>query len=218
MLSDLGINSLSILMAGGVVARPDGSVLWSSGMKSSEASALVEGARRLKLDLELITTTDYFTERESDLLAIHASYHPKRSQHVEDLLKIAASEPVIKASIIIDPSAGLEGLEELRRALPELNFTVAHGAAHPDLYFVNVNSSETSPLKALEVLLREQNLRAADVISFGDGESDIPLLSTVGTSVAMENANEKVKRSAQWVTKSVEEDGVAAAIRELFNL
>lgn len=47
-----------------------------------------------------------------------------------------------------------------------------------------------------------------EAIAFGDGYNDVEMLKTVGTGVAMGNANDEVKRSADEICKSVEEDGI----------
>ena len=51
-----------------------------------------------------------------------------------------------------------------------------------------------------------------EVIAFGDAENDIPMLRAAGFGVAMGNAQEKVKASADYVTLSNNCDGIAAAL------
>ena len=51
-----------------------------------------------------------------------------------------------------------------------------------------------------------------EAMAFGDGENDIPMLTHVGIGVAMGNASDAVKACANYVTTSVEEDGVVRAL------
>ena len=46
----------------------------------------------------------------------------------------------------------------------------------------------------------------------GDGANDIPLLSSVGLAIVMDNALDKVKAVADYVTLDVDHSGLAAAI------
>lgn len=57
-------------------------------------------------------------------------------------------------------------------------------------------------------VLEYYNLTKEESIAFGDGMNDIELLQAVGTGVAMGNAAEEVKRIADCVCKSAEEDGI----------
>ena len=57
-------------------------------------------------------------------------------------------------------------------------------------------------------------LRPENVMAIGDDFNDIEMLRYAGIGVAMGNAPPAVKASADWVTTTVEEDGVAAAVEK----
>ena len=50
-------------------------------------------------------------------------------------------------------------------------------------------------------------------MAFGDGGNDIPMLRHAGIGVAMGNAQDDVKASADYVTASVDEDGIRKALQ-----
>ena len=52
-------------------------------------------------------------------------------------------------------------------------------------------------------------------MAFGDGGNDISMLKHAGIGVAMGNASEEVKKSADFVTASVDEDGVALMLKRM---
>ena len=54
-------------------------------------------------------------------------------------------------------------------------------------------------------------------MAFGDGGNDISMLRHAGIGIAMGNANDTVKASANYVTDSVDEDGIWNALKH-FNL
>lgn len=56
---------------------------------------------------------------------------------------------------------------------------------------------------------------ADEITAFGDGENDLPMLKLAGISVAMGNSVEQVKALVDYVTASVDEDGVSQALRHL---
>lgn len=55
----------------------------------------------------------------------------------------------------------------------------------------------------------------ADCVAIGDGPNDLEMMNFVGYSVAMGNGTEEVKRIADFVTKDIDDDGVAYALESL---
>lgn len=52
-----------------------------------------------------------------------------------------------------------------------------------------------------------------DTIAFGDGGNDITMLKHTGIGIAMGNAGEEVKQIADYVTNSVDDDGIYNALK-----
>ena len=69
--------------------------------------------------------------------------------------------------------------------------------------------------KGLDEIIRHFGIRLEDTIAFGDGGNDIPILRHAGIGVAMGNASDRVKEAADYVTTSVDDDGIANALRYL---
>lgn len=78
---------------------------------------------------------------------------------------------------------------------------------------VDILSADGGKVAGIEAFLRHSGLRREEAMAFGDGDNDAEMLSFVGTGVAMGNARESAKRSADYVTASVDEDGISKALR-----
>lgn len=63
-------------------------------------------------------------------------------------------------------------------------------------------------------VLKYLNIDKSECMAFGDGGNDIDMLRFVGIGVAMGNSADKVKEHADFVTKSVDEDGVIYALKK----
>jgi Cof subfamily protein (haloacid dehalogenase superfamily) len=68
---------------------------------------------------------------------------------------------------------------------------------------------------ALAGALPKLGIDASEVVAFGDGQNDAPMLRWAGTGVAMANAVEETKTVADMVTASNNEDGIAVALEQL---
>lgn len=70
---------------------------------------------------------------------------------------------------------------------------------------------------AIEYVMKLKNIDRESTVAFGDGENDISMLQSAGYSIVMGNASDKVKKHADFITKSNNEDGVAYVIEEIIN-
>lgn len=70
----------------------------------------------------------------------------------------------------------------------------------------------------LDVLVNMLGLNKENTICCGDGFNDLSMIKYAGIGVAMENAQEIVKESADYVTKSNDDDGIVHVIEKfIFN-
>ena len=65
---------------------------------------------------------------------------------------------------------------------------------------------------ALQALAAKWGFKAEEVMAIGDSPNDKEMISYAGLGVAMENAHPEIKRIADYITSSYEEEGVARAI------
>lgn len=77
-----------------------------------------------------------------------------------------------------------------------------------DFYF-EFTAKGIDKAKALDTVLRPLEIFPEDVIAFGDGHNDKTMLDYAGVGVAMANAVEDLKNSADMVTLSNDQDGIA---------
>lgn len=84
---------------------------------------------------------------------------------------------------------------------------------HPD--FADIISKGNSKSTGIDAMLARYGIQLNESMAFGDGGNDIPMLKHAGIGVAMGNASEEVKKSADSVTASVDEDGIALMLKQM---
>ena len=65
----------------------------------------------------------------------------------------------------------------------------------------------------VQKILEHFQIDPSEAMTFGDGGNDIPMFKDVAVGVAMGNAVDSVKQAADYVTTSVDEDGVYRALK-----
>lgn len=66
--------------------------------------------------------------------------------------------------------------------------------------------------RGMEALCAQLNISPSETIAFGDGENDISMLRYAGIGVAMGNASQRVKESADYVTDTLDDAGIIHAL------
>ena len=64
------------------------------------------------------------------------------------------------------------------------------------------------------MLCNHLGMTSEEVICCGDGFNDISMIEFAGLGVAMENAQDIVKESADYITASNDNDGIVQVIRK----
>lgn len=107
-----------------------------------------------------------------------------------------------------------EELKEVEKIL------VAKFGGEVDIYFSAPWFLEVMPKginkgKGVEAVCRDMGINLSEVIAFGDNYNDVPMLKMAGIGVAMGNSDGEIKREADYVTDSCDEDGIAKALDSL---
>lgn len=99
--------------------------------------------------------------------------------------------------------------EELSRVLPGCGLT------RWNPYGLDITPQGGGKVMGIRLLLEKWGISREEIAAFGDGENDAEMLRFAGIGVAMGNAPESVKEAADYVTSSVDEDGVARGLQGL---
>lgn len=78
---------------------------------------------------------------------------------------------------------------------------------------VDVTSRKAGKAEGIRRITEKYGIRPEEIMTFGDGENDIDMIEFAGIGVAMGNADEEVKKCADYVTDDVAQDGVRNALR-----
>ena len=109
-----------------------------------------------------------------------------------------------------DPAL-LPGCEQALRAELDGAATIACSQA----YYLDITHPLANKGDGLSALAKALGIPAEQIAVIGDGANDVAMFRRGGSSIAMGNASEEVKASADAVTASNDDDGFAWAIEKL---
>lgn len=81
--------------------------------------------------------------------------------------------------------------------------------------FSDLVKADNSKATGIESILRHYGIKPDECIGFGDGGNDVEMLDYCGIGVAMGNADDTVKAHADFVTTSVDQEGILHALTTL---
>ena len=82
--------------------------------------------------------------------------------------------------------------------------------------YIEVSHGSVCKRNAIDWLAKHLHIYKEEIAAFGDGENDLEMIEYAGYGVAMGNAVELLKRAADRVAPSVDDDGVAQVLKEFF--
>jgi Cof subfamily protein (haloacid dehalogenase superfamily) len=213
IIRQLSLDGYNIFFDGALVSNPNQSEeVYVQPLNKLIVKEAVEFARQNDIYLELYSATRYFVERETWGTDIHRQFFDLEPI-VTDFIALLNQEPIIKAELMTSsPEEVAQARNFYLQFNGRFNFSWVRTPTYPGIEFINVVDPAVSKGKALVALASHLGISLTEVMAVGDGTNDIPLLSSAGLAIAMDNAPDEVKRVAHYVTLDVDHSGLAAAI------
>ncbi|MBU8905432.1 Cof-type HAD-IIB family hydrolase [Desertibacillus haloalkaliphilus] len=127
----------------------------------------------------------------------------------EHLLQEPIAPPKIKAQFMNEDDRE-RAIEELEREVPNIRITRATDD------HIEIVPEGVSKARGLQILGNRLGISLNEMVAIGVGENDVDMITQAGLGVAMGNAPENVKQSADWITRSNNQNGVSYMVREVF--
>ncbi|GAX91316.1 Cof-type HAD-IIB family hydrolase [Effusibacillus lacus] len=110
-----------------------------------------------------------------------------------------------------------ETIQPLRETLNQsFGGMVAHRYWSAPYHVLEVIKANISKATGLEILVDQLGFAREDVIAFGDEENDLEMIEWAGLGIAMGNANPVLKKVADRIADTNENNGLSSVLEELF--
>lgn len=118
--------------------------------------------------------------------------------------------PVIKCLMTAE-EGHLKDVEERMKAYWEGQLNICRS----EPYFLEITGDGIDKAQTLRWMLRQMGKEPKDLIACGDGYNDLSMIRYAGIGVAMANAQSVLKKAAQYIAPSNDEDGIADVVCQL---
>ncbi|MFK5884160.1 MAG: Cof-type HAD-IIB family hydrolase [Candidatus Izemoplasma sp.] len=199
---ELGIKSY--IAANGRYVLHNGEVLLNDYIDKEVVQKLVDMAYSNKIDIAFEDADDYvlnsdFTELSGEFSKVFHLHQPLVNHNYH------LTHDILQMVMFYNGDDYLKFETEF----PTLSFHFANE------YGLDINEKGGMKEIGVKVLVEKLGYSYEDTIAIGDGFNDISMIEIVGTGIAMGNANEELKETADFVTDDISNDGLYKAFKKL---
>ena len=127
---------------------------------------------------------------------------------VKNLDQAAPLDVVLEQDILqLTPFFSADYEPELMARMPQC----VSGRWHPEFTDITANGADKG--KGILAMAQHEGFDPSRTIAFGDGGNDTSMVKQAGIGIAMGNAIDELKGLANYVTTSVDDDGILNALR-----
>jgi len=196
-------------------------LLYSNFIKKDDCYKIIDICRRKNIYFHAYIDHDMFTEMEecpTPLYWIENTEVPEEYRInirvVPDFKEIVkkSSQNISKFLMV---SKDTQQLFEVRRLLEKIDTVNVMCSTDDNIEVVNKNVSKGN---ALVIVSKSNQYNGYGIVAIGDSENDLSMLLESHYKIVMGNADESLKKIADFISVTNDENGVAIAIRQILKL
>lgn len=154
---------------------------------------------------------------EKDLIMYNSNENTERifrqMLNVQNLKESNQTDYILQQRILQLTPVISETVEQ--KIMPYLKESVAC-RWYPD--FADITAQDANKGKGLSDIISQQGINIKETMAFGDGGNDISIIKKAGIGIAMGNANQTLKNVADYITTSVDDNGIYNALKHFLSI
>ncbi|HET7870999.1 MAG TPA: Cof-type HAD-IIB family hydrolase [Terriglobales bacterium] len=210
LIAPLALTEPIAAFNGGVLVRPDLSVISQSFVPADTGARVIEAILRHGLDVWVYTDRDWLVRdasaahvaREQWTVKFAPTVVPDFAPHLDRVAKIVGISDDLPAVAACEADVQRDSGNQV-------------SAARSQPYYLDVTHPDANKGHVVTALSELLSIPPAQIATIGDMPNDVLMFRKSGLSIAMGNASADVQRQAQFVTTSNEEEGFAKAMEKL---
>jgi Cof subfamily protein (haloacid dehalogenase superfamily) len=193
---------------GGSIVEPDLTVVEQKLIPPDAAKEAVAVFQEHHIDCWLFVGNEWLIVNPA---GAHVAHETRTIQTPPTIVPAFTDVHLAAAGKIVGPSDDLNLIARVAASLQQALAGRAN-AIRSQPYYCDIIPSGINKGRLIALLAQRLGVPREETLVLGDMENDLEMFRMAGFAVAMGNAADAVKRAAQAVTLSNDEDGLAAAI------
>lgn len=181
-------------------------ILFHQGIDLEVARAIVDLVHEYDYHTNLYVNDQLFTTHWNPNSRYYQTISGVVPQEAKNLHPVLTAPP---SKIMIIDERSAEIVEQLKA-----RFSAHVSICRSRRNYCEIVHASVSKWTALQSLMQQWQIEPEEVMAIGDQENDLSMIIGAGVGIAMGNAPDHVKARANYVTGTVDEDGVAQAIEK----
>ena len=209
LIEPLALTTPIAAFNGGVIVRPDMSVIEQKTIPAATVSKAIELLGGSGLDVWVYSGADWLVRDPRaphvDREAATVKFAPtivesfEKVEHVAKIVGVSDDEKLVEATT--------------QRAREKLGDHASAAQSQP--YYLDITHPRANKGEVVAYLSAQLGITAEQFATIGDMPNDVLMFARSGLSIAMGNADREVQRAARRVTASNEDEGFAKAMESL---
>jgi Cof subfamily protein (haloacid dehalogenase superfamily) len=207
LIAPLALTEPIAAFNGGVLVRPDLSVISQNFVPANTGARVIEVILRHGLDVWVYTDRDWLVRdasaahvaREQWTVKFAPTVVPDFAPHLDRVAKIVGISDDLPAVAACEADVQRDCGNQV-------------SAARSQPYYLDVTHPDANKGHVVTALSELLSIPPAQIATIGDMPNDVLMFRKSGLSIAMGNASADVQRQAKFVTTSNEEEGFANAM------
>jgi len=213
-IRDLALPDLTVSLNGAYIQDPaDDRLVAGFPVDKGIAQQILKDIEPFRVHLNFYSGEKVYCQGRTEQALMYARMNRIEIDYVDSFEELSREKAPGKLLLNDDP----EKLKEIKELL-EKKYKDQINIVFSKPYFLEITDKAASKGAALLKVAEMYGIDPSEVIAIGDSENDLSMIRNAGLGIAVANAQEDIKRAADYVTLSNNDGGVAYAINKfIFN-
>lgn len=208
---EIGLKEPVICYQGGYIkeCRKNGKILLKKNVPENQAREIIEILRKHEIHCNVYIDDGLVVEDDNETIKRYTDERNVRYKVIEsfDDMKLENINKIL--AIDTDTEKIKKIQQELSDKYPD-DLYIIRSTPH----FCEISNKDATKGNAIRYLAKLWNIKKEEIMAVGDQDNDIEMLKAAGIAVAMGNGTEELKKIADYVTDTVDNDGVVKAVNK----